>query len=516
MPFFDELDKELEIESRIDNIPDFTEYYFEGDIRVDPWIDIVQNDIDIRKHPERKRIILPAPRGHSKSTTVSKIYPLISYLRKRNSRTLIIRKSEPVSKEAIKWLKDNIAHNQKIVDDFGYLKDEPWGSNILYCKREAASAASDPTFKGIGVAGAILGGHFDLIVADDIVDDQNVSTEHQRNLVAEWFYGTVLPLLEPWGQIVVLCTRKHYRDLYGELLENPTWWHPNCLYAIEDNHQRCGYKAIIKEPKYDYKLDDNGKVLGVNIKSSYEVLWPEYQTIEKLILEQMTIGSIMFNREYQNDPSGMTDLILPDSWLRYWDYYPRGGEDIVKLPDYGDMYVIAAYDLAASTKPDAHYFAYVIMGRDDQGRIFLIEAKRTRLDFPGQLKLLQEIANRPMAPAQHLIESNAYQRSLATTANWMFDIPVKPVEARGPKDERVIAITPNLENGRIFIHKSQKEFLEEYRQFPTGKYDDILDAFVMAVTELTGGMNKSLDYIMVDSLGRDVTKLKKRPGLGFY
>ncbi len=509
MPFFDELTRELDIENRLYNISEFARYYFSDEkspvnpMQVDPWIESIFEQIDVKRHPTRKRIVFPAPRGHSKTTAISKIYPLVTYLRKRDESILIIRKSEPMAREAIKWLKDTIDKNKKLMKDFGILKDTPWGANTLYCKR-GTSSISDPTFKGIGVQGAITGGHFGLIAVDDMLDDLNTATEHQRNVISEWFDGTVMPLLQPWGQIVVLCTRKHYRDKYGELLENPTWWHPDCRYEVEANHQRCGYRAIITEPMYDYSYDNSGKMTGVDIKGDYEVLWPQFQTIEKLLTDKESMGTIMFNREYQNDPSGMTDLVLLDSWLKYWS--ALGGDGFMKLPPPSDLYVIASYDLAASTAPDAHYFGYVIMGRDKDGRIYLLEARRKRLDFPAQLRLLQEIANRPMAPKRHLIETNAYQRSLAQAGNWMLNLPIKPVQTIGPKDVRTIAITPHLENGRIFIHKSQKEFLEEYRQFPTGKYDDILDAFVMAVTELTTGISKSLDYILVDSRGKDLLR----------
>ena len=144
------------------------------------------------------------------------------------------------------------------------------------------------------------------------------------------------------------------------------------------------------------------------------------------------------------------------------------------------------------------------MGRDSEGRLYLLETFRKRLDFPDQLKLLESIANRDDHPSLHIIEVNAYQRSLAQASNWLLDIPVKPITSKGPKDQRTISITPHLESGRVFIHKSQQEFLEEYRQFPMGQYDDILDAFTMAVTELVQNLVGTLDYVMTDYFGNPV------------
>lgn len=504
MDFFEQLSGQLEKDNRINNLGEFTKYYFPH-FQVDPWIDNVFSQIDLKNKPDRKQIIYPAPRGHSKTTTLSLIYPLATYLRDTNARILIIRKSAGMAREIIKWLADTITTHERFIADFGYRRDNPWTTHTLYCKRESGKA-KDPTFKGIGVGGAITGGHFDLIICDDIVDDDNARTEHQRQILSEWFTGTIKPLLEPWGQIIVICTRKHFRDLYGDLLENSTWWHPMCRIDVEQNHQRCGYRAIEVEPMYDYILDKNtGKIEDIKIKGDHQVLWPEFQDIERLLFEKATMGTIMFNREYQNDPSGMMDIALREIWLRYWDFVPSKKEDVKQLPPYEDLYIVAAYDLAASTAADAHYFGYVIMGRDKQGRIYLLEADRKRLDFPAQLKLLQDIANRDVPPALHIIEINNYQRSLAQASNWLLDIPVKPVTAKGPKDQRTISITPHLESGRIFIHKSQQDFLEEYRQFPMGKYDDILDAFTMAVTELVAGLEGGLEYIMIDMWGKELT-----------
>lgn len=500
MEFFDELSGQLEIQQRLGDLAEFASVYF-PDLQVDSWNRRVYSEIDIKKHPARKQIVYPAPRGHSKTTALSQIYPLVTYLRDNNARILIARKSLPMAKEVIKWISDTVTLNEDILKDFGNKKDIPWTTDSLYAKRPKAS--KDPTFKGIGVAGAITGGHFDLIICDDIVDDENARTEHQRTILTDWFTGTVKPLLEPWGQIIVICTRKHYRDLYGELLDNATWWHPHCRINFEQNHQICGYRAIEKMPDYELVKDEHGKVTDVEIMGKAEALWPEFQSLKRLLLEKESMGTIMFNREYQNDPTGMADLILPESWLQYWDYAALPSEGIMQIPPLDQLYKIAAYDLAASTAPDAHYFGWVVLGRDSAGRIYLLECGRRRMDFPAQLKFLEEMANRPLPPSLHLIEANAYQRSLVQASNWMLNIPVKPINVTGPKDQRTISITPYLESGRIFIHKTQQDFITEYRQFPSGQYDDILDAFVMGITELVQATQGKLDYVMYDMFGDD-------------
>ena len=58
-----------------------------------------------------------------------------------------------------------------------------------------------------------------LYKLDDVVDDDNSRTEHQRQKLLTWYRKVLLPCLEPNGEIHAIGTRYHPMDLYGHFLK---------------------------------------------------------------------------------------------------------------------------------------------------------------------------------------------------------------------------------------------------------------------------------------------------------
>jgi len=50
------------------------------------------------------------------------------------------------------------------------------------------------------------------------VDKENASTLLQREKLKSWFWESVVPILEPRGQLVVSGTRYHSKELYEDLI----------------------------------------------------------------------------------------------------------------------------------------------------------------------------------------------------------------------------------------------------------------------------------------------------------
>src|SRR3990172_8872471 len=56
---------------------------------------------------------------------------------------------------------------------------------------------------------------------------------------------------------------------------------------------------------------------------------------------------------------------------------------------------------------------------------------------------------------------------------------VLPVKAgnKQTKEQRIRLISPYFQSGNVFIRESMNEFVNEYKEFPLGKHDDLIDAF---------------------------------------
>ena len=95
------------------------------------------------------------------------------------------------------------------------------------------TAAKEATVTCVGVGGPVASRHYDLIIADDIVDEENARTEVQREKTKTWYYKTLVPCLEPHGRLFLLGTRYHYLDLYGHLIRNELAEKHQIIRAIE-------------------------------------------------------------------------------------------------------------------------------------------------------------------------------------------------------------------------------------------------------------------------------------------
>lgn len=267
-----------------------------------------------------------------------------------------------------------------------------------------------------------------------MVDRENSATLFQRDKVEEWFKQVLLPVLEPNGRIIVVGSTYHYDDLYARLEKNPEWYTKK-------------YKAI----------QDDGTAL-----------WPSRWPLEKLEQRRREMGSLLFNSQYQSDPSGLKGLFFKEDWLRYYDDAPTG------------LRVLQGVDPAISESPESDYFVIVTLGVDAEHEIYLLEVYRDRLDFPSQVKAIQSRAE-TWKPDMLGIEAVAYQRSLSQQVYDLTGLPVVEVKVTKNKLERMAKITPYFEAHHFHVKKSQEDFIAEYLQFPRGEHDDIMDATAHAL-----------------------------------
>jgi hypothetical protein len=108
--------------------------------------------------------------------------------------------------------------------EYPYLKPRPTEAQGPWKSTDIVLAnGSRITAKGQGVA--VRGGHPNLIVADDILDEKNSATEYQRQKLKDWFFATVSNMAKPGTRIIAVGTPQHQTDLlYKYLRENQMYF----------------------------------------------------------------------------------------------------------------------------------------------------------------------------------------------------------------------------------------------------------------------------------------------------
>ena len=136
-------------------------------------------------------------------------------------------------------------------------RKETWSKTEIVC-------ANGATVRARGWGNAVRGGHPCWVVCDDVLGEENLYSEIQRQKMVDYFYSAVTPMVIPGGQIAVIGTPFHQEDLYADLEKNTEYFFKR-------------YAAI---------------------KPDGTALWPTRYTRNMLDQKKREVGSTRFTREY--------------------------------------------------------------------------------------------------------------------------------------------------------------------------------------------------------------------------
>jgi len=375
------------------------------------------------------------PRGHAKTEIISINY--VSWLvgNNPNIHITVITKTASLAESILTALMTRFETDRKYKQVFGELKPtipRKWTGKQIIVNRSKIS--KNPTIKATGLMGSITGGRSDLIICDDIIDEENIRTRLQIEKVSTWFNKVLLPMLYPWGAIIVVGTRWSYNDIYAELLKK---WPHEVKQAIQENG---------------------------------ESLWPEYWSLEKLEKKRGDIGTVFFNCQYQNDPTGMEGDLLRAEWLHAWEEPPP--PNLLKFAGVdpalgeGDHHAIATLGYDTTTK---------------QG--YLIDVWSDNISFPQFLMKLQQL-HAIHNYSKIYLESNAFQKVLMYIPE-IKGLPTVPTHTAKNKETRFIPMSSHFESDRILVNplliNPTNQFYIQWIQFPRGQNDDAPDSVEIVV-----------------------------------
>lgn len=409
-----------------------------------------------------------APRGYGKSTILTIARAVYEIVKNPNVRVLIAANTQLQAEVFLREIKAHFERNERVREYFGnFVSEDKWDTReIVVAPR--TSTAKESTITCVGVGGPVASRHYDVIIADDLVDEENARTETQRERVKTWWYQTLLPCCEPDGRVFVIGTRYHHLDLYGHLIRNE--------YA--EKHQ------IIPA-----------------IAAGGTTPWPEKFSLEWLEERKRQAGSIIFNCQYQNDTSLMKGHIFKEEWFRFYDVEPNWKE----------MHHFIGCDPAATkrealvsqSKVETDWWTIVVGARlrkDDaySSDVHLREVWRGRCTKEEYLEKLKQL-NQRYKPLKVMIETVAAQEYLAQDAEK--HMPVRRLDRTTDKVARAYWLQAFLENGQILLpakhiradHATWQALMDELLLFPQGDHDDLFDGLqtmmegAMSVSSYGGG-----------------------------
>ena len=461
----------------VDDIVAFALYYL--NIVVQPhqrkWLEHIING--------GPRVLLLAPRGHGKTTTVINVLLTYVICKYPHIKILLASHKEVVAKRQSRMIQNNLLR-KKIREDFGITKGTPWRRDEFYITVDGVETEFPCVFVCSGQAG-VTGFRFDWIVFDDLLVMENSKNELVRSKLMDWIENEVLKARDPspLEKILVVGTRKHHKDWYSQLVASKFY-----------------------ESKVDGAILDDKSVLWSEMVDEHDKHVRPMYTLAVLEERKITEGARSFAQEYQNNPAPPEGMELKREWLLFYD----------ELPPQQFLDIFMGIDPSFGSEEDgASSLAIAVIAFDhraDREHIYILEMFKEQMTRGKQVEkiLAMHEQYKPISTniegvfgdkhiAQHVIDR--LDKADIELIDYMHT-PLKGVSDKS-KDARIRNYIGLYFEDKIvsmldpaYSHAS-REFIEtEYIEFPYGE-KDLLDALNMAVdlVDLDAGGSDELPIV---------------------
>jgi predicted phage terminase large subunit-like protein len=289
--------------------------------------------------------------------------------------------------------------------------------------------------------------HYDLLVYDDVVTKESVSTPEMINKVTESF-GLSLNLGKENGRKRIIGTRYHANDTYITIMKRNTAV-PRIYPATEDGTFG-GKTILITKETFERKVEDMGS----------------YVASCQLLCNPLSDNAMGFKEE----------------WLEYYN----------TLPSSMRMNYYITVDPAGEKKKTNDYTVMAVIGIANDKNYYLIDAVRDRMNLTERTEKLFELVRKykPINVGyekyglQSDIEHIKYVQEQEGYRFW-----ITALGGIKSKFDRIQRIVPLFEQHRFYLPRFLRfvdlqgkardfiyEFIhDEYTTFPISSHDDMLD-----------------------------------------
>lgn len=309
------------------------------------------------------------------------------------------------------------------------------------------------------VGGPLTGRGADTVVIDDPIKPEDALSETIRNAVNDWFGNTLVSRLDDKNSsvIILIMQRLHEDDLVGRILSQDKW-------------EVISLPAIAEADEvFEIETPMGPRIFR---RSAGGILHPEREDAETLARMRRDMGDYTFAAQYQQSPAPLGGGYIKEKWFQIYDSTrPPSFERIVQ-----------SWDTANKPKEMNDYSAGTTWGIS-KGNAYLLDVFRERVDYPD-LKRAVKALNERFHPTKILIEDKASGTSLAQELKYERMWNVEAYVPKGDKTMRMMAQTPMIEAGRVYLPDKapwKDAYLHELLTFPKGRYDDQIDSTSQAL-----------------------------------
>lgn len=482
-------------------------------------------------------------RGHLKSTFGGECFGTYTILEEEDigkAGIMIITWADTIALRTYTNIIDNLAHNKKILNFYGYvIQDEALvkgkGKKKKFTESECYFRYQEP---GVGQAGLLVatfqsgkitGFHPALVICDDILDE--AMTDAFRNRFKTVIIDKILPAADK-GRVIFIGTYKGYTtkdDVYLFLKQNQLYMvveYPAILDRESKQPAMPEWDDIDYSVEYIPMRDATGKVLlkrdgtvqrkpvftihAIKDEDRYEVTFPERwgKSLHALMLQRLKMrydpeeGDIKFLREYQLTPVQPSGRLFKIDRLS-WDapLFPNapGFASFKECSDWMSKFHFPKYAFVDPGGRDSHGIAISVMGQVF-GKYLLFEARVITEGINAAVRELYEICEiwdvmeigveanfRQEETDMDILDEKLFNYCTYKKKNPGMYRPVRPYTNTGEKIRRISVHFGSMLGYKIdpvcfFVNPgihAKEQFITEYRNFPEDEKTlgyDLLDA----------------------------------------
>ena len=422
-----------------------------------PWQERAAYDIvSYLETPDREYVVINCPPGSGKSTLFTNDIPCWLIARDRTIRIQIGSRTERQARMYVNRIKRSLERDAPmradadslaagiaydavacVQDDFGAFRPEGrselWRAESLVVRQLDGVSLDDkePTVSAWGQDSGFLGGRFDLVLWDDLVDRKNTKTAESKESIREWWGTEAETRLEPGGVLVLQGQRIAHDDLYRHCLD---------------------MRTLDEAPKYrhiTYKSHDTDKCQGIH-EPGVAQPWPQGCLLDPHRLPMRMLDTIkrnsprVFEVQYQQEDGDLVGGLVDPAWitggLDTLGYNAPGSLDLTRSMGEIPVHLKDSFDgwHFVTVDPSPTEWWGIIRWAYDPGtgNRYIIDICRRRMnpedflsldletmEFSGLMEDWRIQSNKDGAPISHVIvEVNAAQRWLLSQPHvqrWM-------------------------------------------------------------------------------------------------
>jgi hypothetical protein len=408
-------------------------------------------------------------RGGAK-TTLLRAYVAWSVAYRASRTIAYLGASSEKAQESGDWLRRLIEGNSEdglvFAQVYGLRPGPKWNSDRLdiLCRLSPQKPETTITMVALGITSSVRGLNIanyrpDLVCLDDVQTEENVGSEVQRFKLNELVYASIRHTMAPRSEapnskLVLLQTPMRPQDLIAKAEHNPDY----CFrkFGIRDDTGHSRWEERFPTAELVKEEESARRENQWSFFARERLCW--------LVPDEGQFFRVSDLRFYETPPANMLTAI---------------GIDPVPPP--------SAVQIAGGLA-NKDFECHCVVGMTPNRDVYCLEIATSRNHDPGwSANKFFELAGK-WKPVRTRCEGIAYQATL----KWYLDSEMKKrgrfhvVEVWKDQRAKPIRIRQSLAglaaNGKLYVHRSMTDLLEQWETYPGTVHDDILDALAIAVS----------------------------------